>query len=86
MWPERISSAWAPALVASSIIIIMMIIMIILIEMKMNIGHSEDKMVSGKFTKSRKFRLHITALDFLAPYAQHKVHNSVKETVLRHTR
>ena len=54
--------------------------------MKMNIGYSEDKMVSGKFTKSRKFRLHITALDFLAPYAQHKVHNSVKETVLRHTR
>ena len=42
--------------------------------------------VSGKFTKSRKFRLHITALDFLPPYAQHKVHNSVKETVLRHTR
>ena len=86
MWPERISSAWAPALVASSIIIRMMIIMIILIEMKMNIGYSEDKMVSGKFTKSRKFRLHITALDFLAPYAQHKVHISVKETVLRHTR
>ena len=27
----------------------------------------------GKFTKTRKFRLHITALDFLAPYAQHKV-------------
>merc|ERR1711909_104756 len=27
----------------------------------------------GKFTKSRKFRLHITALDFLAPYAQHKI-------------
>lgn len=24
----------------------------------------------GKFTKSRKFRLHITALDYLAPYAQ----------------
>merc|ERR1712013_976733 len=24
----------------------------------------------GKFTKTRKFRLHITALDFLAPYAQ----------------
>ncbi|GAB1603346.1 60S ribosome subunit biogenesis protein NIP7 homolog [Argonauta hians] len=27
----------------------------------------------GKFTKSHKFRLHVTALDFLAPYAQHKV-------------
>ena len=27
----------------------------------------------GKFTKSKKFRLHITALDFLAPYASHKV-------------
>jgi 60S ribosome subunit biogenesis protein NIP7 len=24
----------------------------------------------GKFTKSNKFRLHITALDFLAPYAK----------------
>ena len=24
----------------------------------------------GKFTKTRKFRLHITALDYLAPYAQ----------------
>ena len=27
----------------------------------------------GKFTKTKKFRLHITALDFLAPYSQHKV-------------
>ncbi|CAH0396094.1 unnamed protein product [Bemisia tabaci] len=27
----------------------------------------------GKFTKSGKFRLHITALDYLAPYAQFKV-------------
>ena len=27
----------------------------------------------GKFTKSRKFRLHITALDYLAPYAKHKI-------------
>jgi len=27
----------------------------------------------GKFTKSGKFRLHITALDYLAPYAKHKV-------------
>lgn len=24
----------------------------------------------GKFTKSGKFRLHITSLDYLAPYAQ----------------
>ena len=36
---------------------------------------------SGKFTKSRKFRLHITALDFLAPYAQHKVLNFVPKAV-----
>ena len=27
----------------------------------------------GKFTKTRKFRLHVTALDFLAPYAQYKI-------------
>lgn len=27
----------------------------------------------GKFTKSRKFHLHVTALDFLAPYAKYKV-------------
>ncbi|XP_033362570.1 60S ribosome subunit biogenesis protein NIP7 homolog [Bombus vosnesenskii] len=27
----------------------------------------------GKFTKSGKFRLHITALHQLAPYAQHKI-------------
>lgn len=27
----------------------------------------------GKFTKTRKFRLNITALEFLAPYAEHKV-------------
>lgn len=26
----------------------------------------------GKFTKSGKFKLHITALDFLAPYAKVK--------------
>uniref|UniRef100_A0A3B4DBE2 60S ribosome subunit biogenesis protein NIP7 homolog n=2 Tax=Pygocentrus nattereri TaxID=42514 RepID=A0A3B4DBE2_PYGNA len=39
---------------------------------------SRDKLVSvgtcfGKFTKTQKFRLHITALDFLAPYAKYKV-------------
>nr|CAG4645855.1 EOG090X0EWC [Lynceus sp. MCZ IZ 141354] len=27
----------------------------------------------GKFTKTRKFLLHITALDYLAPYAQYKM-------------
>ncbi|KAG7188360.1 hypothetical protein KM043_008015 [Ampulex compressa] len=27
----------------------------------------------GKFTKSGKFRLHITALHYLAPYAQYKI-------------
>ncbi|XP_071479351.1 60S ribosome subunit biogenesis protein NIP7 homolog [Diadema antillarum] len=27
----------------------------------------------GKFTKTKKFRLHITALDYLAPYAKCKV-------------
>ncbi|XP_041377938.1 60S ribosome subunit biogenesis protein NIP7 homolog [Gigantopelta aegis] len=27
----------------------------------------------GKFTKTGKFRLHITALDYLAPYAKYKV-------------
>jgi len=27
----------------------------------------------GKFTKTKKFRLHITALEFLAPYCNHKI-------------
>ncbi|RWS23569.1 60S ribosome subunit biogenesis protein NIP7-like isoform X1, partial [Leptotrombidium deliense] len=27
----------------------------------------------GKFTKTRKFRMSVTALDFLAPYAKYKV-------------
>ncbi|CAB3360548.1 60S ribosome subunit biogenesis protein NIP7 homolog [Cloeon dipterum] len=27
----------------------------------------------GKFTKTNKFRLHITALNYLAPYAQYKI-------------
>ncbi|CAH1114404.1 unnamed protein product [Psylliodes chrysocephalus] len=27
----------------------------------------------GKFTKSNKFRLHVTALNYLAPYAQSKI-------------
>ena len=35
----------------------------------------KDELISfgtcfGKFTKTLKFRLHITALDFLAPYAK----------------
>ncbi|CAG2106557.1 unnamed protein product [Medioppia subpectinata] len=39
---------------------------------------SRDNLISfgtcfGKFTKSKKFRLLMTALDFLAPYAKHKV-------------
>jgi len=39
-------------------------------------GHvARDELLSfgtcfGKFTKTQKFRLHITALDFLAPYAK----------------
>ncbi|XP_052226908.1 60S ribosome subunit biogenesis protein NIP7 homolog isoform X2 [Dreissena polymorpha] len=27
----------------------------------------------GKFTKSKKFRLHVTALDYMAPYAKYKI-------------
>jgi len=27
----------------------------------------------GKFSKTRKFRLHVTALEWLAKYAKHKV-------------
>lgn len=27
----------------------------------------------GKFTKSKKFRLHVTSLNYLAPYSKHKV-------------
>lgn len=39
---------------------------------------SPDNLVSfgvcfGKFTKSGKFRMHITALNYLSPYAQYKV-------------
>lgn len=38
-----------------------------------NVGR--DELISfgtnfGKFTKTGKFRLHVTALDFLAPYAK----------------
>uniref|UniRef100_A0A3B3Q9H8 NIP7 nucleolar pre-rRNA processing protein n=1 Tax=Paramormyrops kingsleyae TaxID=1676925 RepID=A0A3B3Q9H8_9TELE len=43
--------------------------------LKLATNISRDKLVSagtcfGKFTKTQKFRLHITALDFLAPYAK----------------
>ena len=46
-----------------------------MIKMASNI--SRDELVSfgtcfGKLTKSKKFLLHITALDFLAPYAKVK--------------
>jgi len=46
--------------------------------MKLGSNVARENLISlgtcfGKFTKSRKFRLHITALDFLAPYAQHKI-------------
>ncbi|XP_019746621.1 60S ribosome subunit biogenesis protein NIP7 homolog [Hippocampus comes] len=46
--------------------------------LKLSTNISRDKLVSvgtcfGKFTKTNKFRLHITALDFLAPYAKFKV-------------
>lgn len=43
--------------------------------LKLATNFSREKLVSvgtcfGKFTKTSKFRLHITALDFLAPYAK----------------
>ncbi|KAK0156332.1 60S ribosome subunit biogenesis protein NIP7 [Merluccius polli] len=43
--------------------------------LKLATNVARDKLVSvgtcfGKFTKTGKFRLHITALDFLAPYAK----------------
>lgn len=43
--------------------------------LKLATNISRDKLMSvgtcfGKFTKTLKFRLHITALDFLAPYAK----------------
>merc|ERR1711971_1339249 len=46
--------------------------------MKQAANVARDNLVSlgtcfGKFTKSKQFRLHITALDYLAPYAQHKI-------------
>ncbi|XP_037371895.1 60S ribosome subunit biogenesis protein NIP7 homolog isoform X1 [Talpa occidentalis] len=46
--------------------------------LKLAANISGDKLVSlgtcfGKFTKTHKFRLHVTALDYLAPYAKYKV-------------
>ncbi|XP_047646643.1 60S ribosome subunit biogenesis protein NIP7 homolog isoform X1 [Phacochoerus africanus] len=46
--------------------------------LKLAANISGDKLMSlgtcfGKFTKTHKFRLHITALDYLAPYAKYKV-------------
>ncbi|KAI7802252.1 60S ribosome subunit biogenesis protein NIP7 homolog [Triplophysa rosa] len=46
--------------------------------LKLATNIARNKLVSvgtcfGKFTKTQKFRLHITALDFLAPYAKFKV-------------
>ncbi|KAM9059872.1 60S ribosome subunit biogenesis protein NIP7 homolog isoform 1-T1 [Megaptera novaeangliae] len=46
--------------------------------LKLAANISGDKLVSlgmcfGKFTKTHKFRLHITALDYLAPYVKYKV-------------
>lgn len=47
-------------------------------------GHiSRDNLLSfgtcfGKFTKTGKFRLHVTALDFLAPYAK-VINNLIKK-------
>uniref|UniRef100_A0A8C0I4W9 60S ribosome subunit biogenesis protein NIP7 pre-PUA domain-containing protein n=1 Tax=Balaenoptera musculus TaxID=9771 RepID=A0A8C0I4W9_BALMU len=45
--------------------------------LKLAANISGDKLVSlgtcfGKFTKTHKFRLHITALDYLAPYVKYK--------------
>ncbi|XP_067951591.1 60S ribosome subunit biogenesis protein NIP7 homolog [Watersipora subatra] len=46
--------------------------------MKVACNMGKDELISfgtifGKFTKTGKFRLHVTALDFLAPYAKFKV-------------
>jgi ribosome biogenesis protein Nip4 len=41
-----------------------------------NVGRDSIGTCIGKFTKTRKFRLHVTALDYLAPYAQVIVDNS----------
>lgn len=46
--------------------------------MKLSLSVSRDNLLSlgacfGKFTKSGKFRLHVTALDYLSQYAKYKV-------------
>ncbi|RIA95778.1 60S ribosome subunit biogenesis protein nip7 [Glomus cerebriforme] len=46
--------------------------------MRQAISIGRDQLVSlgvcfGKFTKSKKFKLHITALDYLAQYAKYKI-------------
>ena len=46
--------------------------------LKMSSHFSKDLLISagtcfGKFTKSKKFKLHITCLDYLAKYAKFKV-------------
>ncbi|KAL1766288.1 60S ribosome subunit biogenesis protein NIP7-like [Sigmodon hispidus] len=46
--------------------------------LKLAANISGDKLMSlgtcfGKFTKTHKFRLHVTALNYLAPYAKYKV-------------
>lgn len=47
-------------------------------QLKMATSIAHDNLLSvgtcfGKFSKSRKFRLNITCLDYIAQYAQHKV-------------
>ena len=47
--------------------------------MRLSISVARSNLVSlgtcfGKFSKSGKFKLHITALDYLAQYAKYKVH------------
>ena len=46
--------------------------------MRLGISVARDNLVSlgtcyGKFSKSGKFKLHITALDYVAQYAKYKV-------------
>uniref|UniRef100_A0A8C5JVY1 60S ribosome subunit biogenesis protein NIP7 homolog n=1 Tax=Jaculus jaculus TaxID=51337 RepID=A0A8C5JVY1_JACJA len=46
--------------------------------LKLTVNISGNKLLSlrtcfGKFTKTHKFHLHITVLDYLAPYAKYKV-------------
>lgn len=47
-------------------------------QMKLATNISRDRLISigtcfGKFTKSNKFKLHVTCLDYLAQYAKYKV-------------